>query len=180
MNAMKLYALVAATLVASGPVYAQSLGEQTGVNSALGIAPKTQDFVSEAAQGDMFEIASSEAAVQKGSDKVKSFANQMVDDHKKTSADLKRLTPAAGANLPSEMTASQKRDFEKLSGLQGQDFDKQYMDDQLSAHKAAVSLFERYGKSGDNAELQSWAKQTLPTLQQHLNMAQTLDKQARE
>jgi putative membrane protein len=73
---MKLGTFAVATLLVSGPVYAQSLGEQTGVNSALGIAPKTPDFVSEATQGDMFEIASSEAAVQKGSDRVKSFASR--------------------------------------------------------------------------------------------------------
>jgi putative membrane protein len=176
---MKLGTLAVATLLVSGPVYAQSLGEQTGVNSALGIAPKTPDFVSEAAQGDMFEIASSEAAVQKGSDRVKSFASRMVDDHKKTSAALKILAPAAGANLPSEMTASQKKDLDKLGGLQGQYFDHQYMDDQLSAHKTAVSLFERYAKGGQNAEFQTWAEQTLPTLQQHLDMAKTLDRQVR-
>jgi putative membrane protein len=103
----------------------------------------------------------------------------MVDDHKKTSAALKILAPAAGANLPSEMTASQKKDLDKLGGLQGQDFDHQYMDDQLSAHKTAVSLFERYAKGGQNAEFQTWAEQTLPTLQQHLDMAKTLDRQVR-
>jgi putative membrane protein len=53
------------------------------------------------------------------------------------------------------------------------------MDDQLSAHKTAVALFERYAKGGQNAELQTWAEQTLPTLQQHLDMAQTLDRQVR-
>jgi putative membrane protein len=77
------------------------------------------------------------------------------------------------------MTASQKKDLDKLGGLQGQDFDHQYMDDQLSAHKTAVSLFERYAKGGQNAELQTWAEQTLPTLQQHLDMAKTLDRQVR-
>jgi putative membrane protein len=50
------------------------------------------------------------------------------------------------------------------------------MDDQVSAHKDAVSLFERYGKGGDNDQLKSWATQTLPTLQHHLDMAQTIYK----
>jgi putative membrane protein len=177
---MRVLVLAVAVLFISGPLHAQSIGEKTGVNSALGLAPKTQDFVTEAAQSDMSEIASSEAALQKGSDKIKSFANQMVADHKKTSADLKKLAPAAGANLPTEMTASQKRDFEKVAGLQGADFDKQYMDDQVSAHKTAVSLFERYAKSGEQAELQNWAKQTLPTLQHHLEMAQALDREVRK
>jgi putative membrane protein len=177
---MKTLALIMAALVISTPVFAQSLGEQTGINSALGIAPKTQDFVTEAAQSDMFEIASSEAAAQKGSDKVKTFANQMVNDHRKTSAELMKLAPAAGVSLPSEMTATQKKNVDRLSGLQGEDFDKQYMDDQLDAHKTAVSLFERYQKGGDNAALQSWSKETVPTLQHHLVMTQALDPQVRK
>jgi len=40
----------------SSAAFAQSVGEQTGVNSALGIAPKTEDFIKEAATSDMLEI----------------------------------------------------------------------------------------------------------------------------
>ena len=47
---------------------------------------------------------------------------------------------------------------------------------QVSAHKDAVSLFERYSKSGDNPKLKDWAGKTLPALQHHLDMAQHLDK----
>jgi putative membrane protein len=46
----------------------------------------------------------------------------------------------------------------------------------VSAHKDAVSLFERYGKGGDNPDLKAWASKTLPDLQGHLKMAQDLDK----
>ena len=56
------------------------------------------------------------------------------------------------------------------------DFDKQYESDQQSAHKDAVSLFERYSKGGDNADLKSFAAKTLPHLQEHLKMAQDLRK----
>ena len=34
----------------------QSIGERTGFNSALGITPKTEDFIREAAMSDMLEI----------------------------------------------------------------------------------------------------------------------------
>jgi putative membrane protein len=66
--------------------------------------------------------------------------------------------------------------LDKLRGLNGKDFAKQYMDDQVSAHKQAVSLFQRYGKGGDNEPLKGWAAQTLPTLQHHLDMAQGIYK----
>jgi len=47
---------------------------------------------------------------------------------------------------------------------------------QVSAHKDAVSLFERYSKESDNAELKAFAAKTLPYLQMHLKMAQDLAK----
>lgn len=177
---MKFLVLAVSALLVSSPLHAQSIGEKSGLNSALGLAPKTQDFVTEAAQGDMAEIALSQAAVQKGSDRVKSFAAQMITDHQKTSADLKKLAQTADANLPADMTTSQQKEFEKVAGLRGADFDRQYMDQQVSAHKAAVSLFERYAKGGEHAELQNWARQMLPTLQRHLQMAQALDSEIRK
>jgi len=54
--------------------------------------------------------------------------------------------------------------LDKLKGLNGKDFTKQYNSDQVSGHKDAVSLFERYDKGGDNPELKDWANKTLPTL----------------
>jgi putative membrane protein len=47
---------------------------------------------------------------------------------------------------------------------------------QVSAHKDAVDLFERYAKGGDNAALKAWADKTLPALRHHLEMAQNLEK----
>jgi putative membrane protein len=44
------------------PAFAQSIGERTGVNSALGLTPATADFVKEVAISDMFEIQSSKLA----------------------------------------------------------------------------------------------------------------------
>jgi len=42
------------------------------------------------------------------------------------------------------------------------DFSAVYVPMQVSAHEDAVSLFERYGKSGDNAELKAWPTRPCP------------------
>ena len=70
---------------------AETATEKTGVNSPLGIAPKTQDFVTEAAVSDMTEIAAAKIALQKGDGDEKQFADQMVKDHTQTSNELKAL-----------------------------------------------------------------------------------------
>jgi putative membrane protein len=173
---MRKYGIAAAAALICSSAWGQSLGEQTGVNSALGVAPTTADFVKEAAMSDMFEIQASKLAITKSDQATKDFASQMVSDHTKTSKELTAEAMADNIPLPAAMDSSLQSKLDKLSGLNGNDFTKQYHDDQVSAHKDAVSLFERYGKSGDNAKLKAWAVQTLPTLQHHLEMAQALDK----
>ena len=58
---------------------AETVAEKTGVNSTLGIAPKTEDFIKEAATSDMLEIAAAKVAEQKGDAEEKKFAAIMVD-----------------------------------------------------------------------------------------------------
>jgi putative membrane protein len=170
---MKRFVFVAAalTVVLATPAYTQSVPERTGVNSTLGIAPKTEDFVKEVAISDMFEIESSKLAQSKGNAANKTFAAQMVTDHSKTTSELKAAATKAKLELPSAMDSSHQSKLDKLKGLSGADFDKQYVSDQQSAHKDAVNLFERYAKGGDNAELKAWAAKTVPDLKHHLEMA---------
>ena len=87
MNKLFLSSAVALFLLA--PAHAQSVGEKTGVNSALGISPTTQDFVTEAANSDMMEIAAAKLAQEKGNADEKKFAEQMITDHTKTTNDIK-------------------------------------------------------------------------------------------
>ena len=160
------------------PAAAQSVGEKTGVNSTLGVAPKTADFVKEAATSDTFELQSSRLAEQRGSPDVKKFAARMIQDHTKTTSELKALVAdrKVKAELPKGLDSSHKSIMEKLQTLQTDAFDKQYLSSQVSAHKDAVSLFERYAKGGENSDLKQFAQKNLPTLKEHLQMAQGLTK----
>jgi putative membrane protein len=155
---------------------AQSVGEKTGVNSVLGVAPTTADFVKEAAMSDMLEIESSKVAQQKGSPEEKKFADQMISDHTKTSTELKGLVSGEGVSIPSSLDSSSQGKLDKLRDTKPENFASQYDPMQVSAHKDAVSLFERYAKGGDNSKLKDWAGKTLPTLRNHLEMAEALDK----
>ncbi|NEI72513.1 DUF4142 domain-containing protein [Rhizobium lusitanum] len=175
---MKHLAIATLALVLAGPAFAQSAAEKTGVNSLIGVAPKTEDFVKEAATSDMFEIASSKLAIERGDDATKAFAQQMVTDHQKTTDELKGLVTSGKvtAPLPTAMTSSQQSMLDTLNGLQGADFNKQYHSDQESVHEDAVDLFKRYGDEGDNADLKAWAVSTRPALEHHLMMAKDLNK----
>ena len=177
---MKTVSFAAAIVLFCAPALAESASEKMGVNSAFGVSPSTGDFVTEAATGDLFEIRSSELALKQGDAATQKFAKQMITDHQKTSTELKTLVQTKNINvtIPGDPTSSQQSMLDKLTQLNGADFDKQYRDDQYSAHKSAVSAFQRYAKSGENPDLKQWAEKTAPTLEHHLEMARELDKQA--
>jgi len=179
MKATLLALTAVSSVLITEPALSQSAGERTGVNSVLGVAPKTEDFVTQVAVSDMFEIESSKLAQQKAaSPQIKTFASQMVGDHGKTTAELKTLVSGGKvkAPLPAVMDSSHQSKLDKLKGLSGADFDKQYVSDQQAAHKDAVDLFERYAKGGDNADLKNWAGKTVPALKHHKDMADKLPK----
>jgi putative membrane protein len=175
---MKRTILLLATLLVAGPALAQSVGEKTGVNSAMGVSPSTADFVKQVAISDMFEIESNKLGQQKGNAEEKTFATQMVTDHTKTSTELKGLVSSGKvkADLPTALDSSHQNKLDKLKSTNGNDFSSQFNSMQVDAHKDAVDLFERYSKGGDNADLKDWAGKTLPALKHHLEMAQNLGK----
>jgi putative membrane protein len=165
------------TVFLSTAAPAQSVGEKTGVNSTLGITPKTADFIKEAATSDMLEIESSKLAQQKGNATEKTFAGQMITDHTKTSSELKSMVSGdLKAAIPTALDDSSQKKLDKLRDAKPEDFASEYDPMQVSAHKDAVSLFERYAKGGDNPKLKDWAGKTLPALQHHLEMAQDMNK----
>lgn len=173
------YSLVAlGCLLIACPVLAQSVGEKTGVNSTLGLRPSTPDFVKQVAISDMFEIESNRLAQEKGNAAEKSFASQMVKDHTKTSTELKALVSGGKvkAELPVALDSAHQGKLDKLKTKSGKDFSSDFDSMQQDAHKDAVSLFERYAKDGDNADLKNWAGKTLPALKHHHEMAQALSK----
>jgi putative membrane protein len=172
-------ALAGLAVMLATPVLAQSAAEKTGVNSVMGVAPKTEDFITEAATSDMFEIESSKLAVERSQDAAtKTFAQQMITDHTKTSDELKALVSGGKvkATIPTAMSSSQQSMMDDLKKLDGDEFTKQYHSDQEDVHEDAVDLFKRYGDEGENADLKAWAAKTRPALEHHLMMAKDMNK----
>ncbi|MDB5621153.1 DUF4142 domain-containing protein [Tardiphaga sp.] len=174
---MKRISFILGSLLLATPVFAQSVGEKTGVNSTLGIAPTTADFVKEVAVSDMTEIAASKIGQERGNAEEKTFSAQMITDHTKTSNELKALVAdGLKGEIPPGMDDASLKKVGKLRDAKASDFSSDFDSMQVTAHKDAVSLFERYAKGGDDPRLKDWAGKTLPHLQHHLEMAQNLGK----
>ena len=82
---LRALSLAVAIMLFAVPAFAQSvgdraktLGEETGVNAAIGVSPSTADFVTQAAMSDMFQIQSSSLALERADPATKSFAQEMI------------------------------------------------------------------------------------------------------
>lgn len=127
------------------------------------------EFVMKAAQGGMYEVKSSESAVQKAkSPKVKQFAEQMIADHTKANEELKQAAAAKGLTVPPGVSQEQAQMLAKLGKASGEGFDAEYVKQQTEAHEKTVALFKGQAMNGQDADLKAWAKKTLPTLEMHL------------
>ena len=200
---MKPLALICAALLIAGPVFAQSSTAPTNdgttksdtqstspgtkppatpntANPAASGKPapviSTKDFVTKAAQSDMFEVQSSQLIVKGGvkDEATKSFAQHMIEDHTKTSKELKQQLQSSktGATVPK----SQEKMLTRLRALKGDAQAAEYRKEQLSAHEKAVEMFRAYSNTGDDEGFRKWAGNTLPALEDHLKMAKQLEK----
>lgn len=134
-------------------------------------------FVKDAALGGMAEVELGKLATQKGSsDAVKQFGQKMVDDHTKANDQLKEIASKENISIPDSLDSKHQSRIEKLSKLSGPAFDKAYAKDQVKDHKKDVGEFKSEAENGSNPSIKQFASTTLPTLQEHLSMAQDLNK----
>ena len=147
----------------------------TAARSAAQLSSQDQKFLKEAAAGGMEEVQLGRLAVQKAANAdVKNFGQRMVDDHSKANDRLKQLAAQKGVALPAALPPEMKKDIDKLSKLSGAAFDKMYMSMMVKDHKKDVSEFKKETTKADDANVKSFAQQTLPTLREHLQMARSV------
>jgi putative membrane protein len=145
------------------------------VAADTGLSPADRAFITKAAQAGLMEVAAGKLAAQHGLDPaVKAFGQQMVTDHTAANAKLKSLADSKQMQLPDSVSADENAALGKLESLIGVDFDKTYSDMMVKDHVDDISEFEKQLKKGQDADVKSFAENTLPTLRYHLMLANRL------
>ena len=173
---MRNVVLTAAVVLglAAAPTFAQ--GEKTNKNASTK-QMSDQTFVTKAAEGGLAEVELGKLAQEKGSsDQVKSFGQRMVTDHSKANDELKTLAQNKNITLPTEIGPHEKALRDRLSKLSGAAFDRAYMRAMLMDHRKDVNEFRHESTAGKDPDVKSFASKTLPTLEEHLKLAQDANR----
>jgi putative membrane protein len=140
-------------------------------------AGSDEHFVMEAAKGGMAEVELGKLAADKATkDDVKKFGQRMADDHGKANDELKSLAQRKNITLPTAIDPQHKATVDRLSKLSGDAFDRAYMQEMLRDHRKDVAEFKTESRSGKDPDVKAWASKTLPTLEEHLKLAQDTNK----
>jgi putative membrane protein len=157
------------------PTTAQKADKTMSGKTASGDADHM--FVMKAAKGGLAEVQLGQLAADKASsDEVKKFGQRMVTDHGKANDELKSLAQQKNITLPTDLDAQDKALHDRLTKMSGAAFDRAYMQHMLADHRKDVNEFKRESTNGKDPEVKAWAGKTLPTLEEHLKMAQDANK----
>ena len=137
-----------------------------------------QKFLDAAAQTDMVEahlgkLAQDAAATQP----VKDYGQMLVTDHTNDYAQLQSLAQQAGLNVPTGIDADHnKAMIVPMHAQKGAAFDHKYIQAMVQGHTSAIALYKKEAKEAQNPAIRSYAEQTIPTLQKHLDSAKALQQ----
>jgi putative membrane protein len=176
---------VLALLFGAGMTQAQTTGSSSSTmqgaatsgtksTSSKPLSRADQEVLRDIAQSNLAEIEAAKLALsQSKNDQVKSFAQKMIDDHTQAQKDVEQLAQAKGVTLPTEPDSKHKAAAKKLSSLEGDKFDKQYMSQGgLSDHRETHRLLERAQSRASDPDVKALVAKIEPVVNQHLTMAQ--------
>jgi putative membrane protein len=144
-------------------------------NAAASVTtPSADSFMRDAAHGGMAEVELGKLAATKGQNaEVKSFGKMMDSDHSKANAELKALAAKKNVPLPTDL-GPHASTVEKLKGMSGADFDREYVNAMVEDHEEDVAAFQKQADNATDPEVKAFAAKTLPTLKKHLEMIQAI------
>jgi putative membrane protein len=168
MYPLAKYCLVAAVGLSFSAVTAEAQGTKA--------SKADQMFIKDAMEGDLAEMNMGKLAQEKAQRQgIKDFGKMLEQDHGEHSQKVQSKAQELGVTAPKEPNANQKATYDRLSKLSGEKFDGLFVREMVSDHKKDIGKYELEAKS--KSSLADFAKETLPTLQHHLQTAEALEKQ---
>lgn len=134
-------------------------------------------FMVNTANAGMTEVQAGQLAEQKGEGQdVKDYGAMMVKDHTAAGDKLNALAATKNITLPAAISPKMQKNLDDLQKKDGKDFDKAYLSMMVDDHKKVISMFEDESKKGSDADIRSFADNTLHTLRTHLQKAEECKK----
>jgi len=135
-------------------------------------------FISKAMQGGIAEVQLGQLAQEKSqSNDVKQFGQKMVNDHGQMGDKwFKPVAQQMGISIPSGPSKKDKKEIDKLQGLSGQDFDREYITMMIKDHQKDLKEFKDEASSAQDPNVKQIADKGSQVIEQHLQLIEQIAK----
>ena len=162
-----LVPLVAADLQAAN---AAPQPQQAAKSAGMGVDDIT--FVKKATESGRKEVAAARDALpQLKKPELKRIAEMLVNDHGSANERLARIAEAKGWPVPAPQASAPP-----ASGTASGDFDTRWTAEMIAGHEQSVALYRAQAQSGEDQDLRKYARETLPTIEHHLEELRSTQK----
>lgn len=170
--------LAAAVLGAAAAHALADPAKPTTAAASASLGKGDQSILLDIAQANMAEIEAAKVAQGKSQNaELKTFAQQMIDDHTKALTEVLQLAGARGVTVPTEVDKRHKAMAGKLAALSGDAFDKAYLAQcGVAEHRKMQWQLAAAAKKARDPELRALAGRMQPTVEQHIKAAQQLGR----
>ena len=130
-------------------------------------------FLTKAMKGDNSEVMLGQLAQQRGmSQGIRDFGGMLVTDHSHARDQASQLAGSMGVSAPTDPMAQAARERRKLERLSGPAFDHEFARYMVVDHTKDIADFRR--EADGHGPVADLARNTLPDLHKHLNLARSL------
>jgi putative membrane protein len=142
---------------------------------AMAMPTSAAAYMNMAHSGDMFEVGSSQLALQMSRNPaVRSYAQMMINDHTRMMQAMMAMAPGMRMNMSSMPMMPHHLAMMQRLRSSGRNFDMMYKREQMMAHREALMLHQTYAARGDNPTLRTMAARAVPMIQMHMSRAAAL------
>jgi putative membrane protein len=128
-------------------------------------------FLRKVGQGGLAEVKFGRLASQKGaSDDVKNFGQKMVEDHTKLNNEMAPIAKSMGVTPPQTLDKKNQAEYDKLSGLSGDEFDTEYVSLMVKDHHEDLRDFRAEANATSNPVLKTAVENAATVIHEHMVM----------
>ena len=176
--ASQVGASVATTTNGLPPTSTGQVANNNNNNKGNNAARDDQAYVQELWRGHTMQVQLAQLAQDKARDsKVKDFANNMRKDFQDYLDRWTNLAQKNGITLPNHIGNLHQDKVDRLKKASGKQVDRVYLDIVKETVGSMVPYYQKEGRDAKAADVRNLVNQELPIIRQHLDRAETLDRQ---
>ena len=144
-------------------------------SAAAGATTRDARLMSDIVQVNLAEIEAGRLAASKAhSPEVRSFAQEMVEEHAALQEESRRIASEKGMPVPREPAARHQAAMEELAGISGRSFDRAYLEHRIEEHGRMLELLAETVSEGKDRDLRAHAQKAIPQMRRDLDTARRL------